>query len=37
MKTRLPPGFPALLEVGVMCMPAIPAYLWVWPNLQRCG
>jgi membrane protease YdiL (CAAX protease family) len=34
MKTRLPPGFSALLEVGVMCLPAIPAYLWVWPSLN---
>jgi membrane protease YdiL (CAAX protease family) len=28
------PGLSALLEVGVMCLPAIPAYLWVWPNLD---
>jgi membrane protease YdiL (CAAX protease family) len=28
------PGLSALLEVGVMCLPAIPAYLWVWPNLH---
>jgi len=34
MKTRLPTGLSALLEVGVMCLPAIPAYLWVWPNLE---
>jgi len=34
MKTRLHPGFSALLEVGVMCLPAIPAYLWVWPNIH---
>lgn len=30
---RLPPGLGALLEVGVMFLPSIPAYLWVWPNL----
>jgi membrane protease YdiL (CAAX protease family) len=24
----------ALLEVGVMFLPAIPAYLWVWPSLH---
>ena len=24
----------ALLEVGVLFLPAIPAYLWLWPNLQ---
>lgn len=23
-----------LYEIGVMFLPAIPAYLWVWPNLQ---
>ena len=33
----LPPGLSALLEVGVMCLPAIPAYLWVWPNLEGTG
>jgi membrane protease YdiL (CAAX protease family) len=27
-------GPSALLEVGVMFLPAIPAYLWLWPNLQ---
>ncbi|MGE5224691.1 MAG: lysostaphin resistance A-like protein [Omnitrophica WOR_2 bacterium] len=31
---RRHPGFSALLEVGVMFLPAIPAYLWVWPNLS---
>ncbi len=34
MFRRLPPGLSALLEVGVMFLPAIPAYLWLWPNLQ---
>ena len=31
MKRKLPPGLSALLEVGVMFLPAIPAYLWLWP------
>jgi membrane protease YdiL (CAAX protease family) len=31
---HLPPGLSALLEVGVMFLPAIPAYLWVWPVLD---
>jgi membrane protease YdiL (CAAX protease family) len=34
MKNRLPPGLTALLEVGVMFLPAIPAYLWLWPNVN---
>ena len=34
MKTKLPPGLSALLEVGVMFLPAIPAYLWLWPNVE---
>jgi membrane protease YdiL (CAAX protease family) len=32
--SKLPPGFSALLEVGVMFLPAIPAYLWLWPNVE---
>lgn len=26
-----------LLEVGIMFLPAIPAYLWVWPNVEGMG
>jgi hypothetical protein len=26
--------FSALFEIGLMFLPAIPAYLWVWPNLE---
>jgi membrane protease YdiL (CAAX protease family) len=33
-KSKLPPGLSALLEVGVMFLPAIPAYLWLWPNVE---
>ena len=33
MKNKLPPGLSALLEVGVMFLPAIPACLWLWPNV----
>ncbi len=33
MKRKLPPGLSALLEVGVMFLPALPAYLWLWPNV----
>ena len=28
------PSLRGLLEVGLLCLPAIPAYLWVWPNLR---
>ncbi|MBN2550385.1 MAG: hypothetical protein JXB15_14575 [Anaerolineales bacterium] len=31
---NLHPGLRTLLEVGVMFLPAIPAYLWVWPNME---
>jgi membrane protease YdiL (CAAX protease family) len=31
---QLPAGLQALIEVGILFLPAIPAYLWVWPNLQ---
>lgn len=24
----------ALLEIGILFLPAIPAYLWMWPNLR---
>ncbi len=34
MKRKLPPGLSALLEVVVMFLPAIPAYLWLWPNVE---
>ena len=28
------PNLVGLFEVGVMFLPAIPAYLWVWPNVS---
>jgi hypothetical protein len=34
IKSKFPPGLSALLEVGVMFLPAIPAYLWLWPNVE---
>ncbi|HVN55458.1 MAG TPA: CPBP family intramembrane glutamic endopeptidase [Anaerolineaceae bacterium] len=34
MKNQLPPGLSALLEVVVMFLPAIPAYIWLWPNVH---
>jgi membrane protease YdiL (CAAX protease family) len=34
MKSKPPRGLAALLEVGVMFLPAIPAYLWLWPNVE---
>ncbi len=30
----LPPGITTLLEVSVMFLPAIPAYIWLWPNVS---
>lgn len=32
--SALHPGLATLLEVGVMFLPAIPAYLWVWSNVE---
>lgn len=34
VRNRIPAGLSALLEVGVMFLPAIPAYLWLWPNVE---
>jgi hypothetical protein len=34
MKHPLSPSQSALLEIGLLFLPAIPAYLWVWPNLK---
>jgi len=31
---RLPDGPSALIEVGLLFLPAIPAYLWLWPNVE---
>jgi len=30
----LNPGLAALLEVCILFLPAIPAYIWMWPNLS---
>jgi membrane protease YdiL (CAAX protease family) len=35
MKSKFSPGLSALLEVSVMFLPAIPAYLWLWPNVTE--
>lgn len=34
MKSRLHHGLSALLEVIVMFLPAIPAYIWLWPSVS---
>jgi membrane protease YdiL (CAAX protease family) len=31
---QLHPSLSALIEVGTMFLPAIPAYLWVWPHIE---
>ncbi|MDE3090257.1 MAG: hypothetical protein KGJ80_12820, partial [Chloroflexota bacterium] len=33
MKMRLSPSAIALIQVGAMFLPGIPAYLWLWPNV----
>jgi membrane protease YdiL (CAAX protease family) len=30
----LSPGTAAMLETGLLFLPAIPAYLWMWPNVS---
>jgi protein-S-isoprenylcysteine O-methyltransferase Ste14/membrane protease YdiL (CAAX protease family) len=32
-RKRMPPGVSALLELVVMFLPSIPAYLWLWPTV----
>jgi membrane protease YdiL (CAAX protease family) len=34
MKPPHHPSLSALQEIGVLFLPAIPAYLWIWPNLE---
>jgi len=34
MKIRLLPSQAALVEIGLMFLPAIPAYLWLWPSVS---
>jgi membrane protease YdiL (CAAX protease family) len=34
MKTRLHPNLAALVEVLIMFLPGIPAYLWLWPKVD---
>lgn len=29
------PNLSALIEIGILFLPAIPAYLWIWPNLNE--
>ncbi len=35
MWRRLPRGVQALIEVGILFLPGIPAYLWLWPNVAN--
>jgi membrane protease YdiL (CAAX protease family) len=37
MQRNYSPSISALLEIGILFLPAIPAYLWVWPNLKGSG
>jgi protein-S-isoprenylcysteine O-methyltransferase Ste14/membrane protease YdiL (CAAX protease family) len=32
--STLPPGPSAVLELGLLLTPALPAYLWLWPSLS---
>jgi membrane protease YdiL (CAAX protease family) len=34
---RLPRGVQALIEVGILFLPGIPAYLWLWLNVKNTG
>ena len=35
--SMLPPGPAALLELGLFFTPALPAYIWLWPNVTGTG
>ena len=35
MWRRLPRGVQALIEVGILFLPGIPAYIWLWPNVDN--
>ncbi len=37
MWQRLPGGLQALIEVGILFLPGIPAYIWLWPNVEGTG
>ena len=34
MNRHSSPRLSALVEIGILFLPAIPAYLWMWPNLK---
>lgn len=34
LRSHIHPSVSALFEIGVLFIPAIPAFLWVWPNLN---
>jgi membrane protease YdiL (CAAX protease family) len=34
---RLNPGLSALLEIVLLFLPAVPAYIWIWPVLEGTG
>jgi membrane protease YdiL (CAAX protease family) len=34
MKVHLSPSQSALVEIGMMFLPALPAYIWLWPNVS---
>jgi membrane protease YdiL (CAAX protease family) len=34
MNNRHHPSLSAFREVGILFLPAIPAYIWIWPNLE---
>jgi len=31
---KVHPGVSALIEVGILFLPAIPAYIWLWPAVH---
>jgi membrane protease YdiL (CAAX protease family) len=34
MRARLHPGVKVLIQIGCLFLPGIPAYLWLWPNVE---
>ena len=37
MWRRFPRGVQALIEVGILFLPGVPAYLWLWPKIENTG
>lgn len=37
MRIKMRPAVSALVEIAILFLPAIPAYLWMWPAVEKAG